>query len=199
VRDVIHVERQPASGGTADTRAPTTDGTWVGPAIDGDSLAALGRVADEVLPPLVARLAVSTLGELEVRHRDWHVRVRRAAHDGQVPSSQVGTAPGLAVTDHPTPAGASASTHSPDIATSPAVGYFAPRPELAVGARVALGDVLGWVEVLGVRQEVVAPVDGLVGKLLVGPGDPVEYGEELVQLVPGAAKAERADQDGADA
>jgi biotin carboxyl carrier protein len=64
---------------------------------------------------------------------------------------------------------------------------------------VTQGDVLGWIDVLGVRQEVVAPEDGLVGKLLVGPGDPVEYGEQLVQLVAGAAKPERAGQDGAEA
>ena len=33
------------------------------------------------------------------------------------------------------------------------------------------------------RQEVIAPIDGLVGRLLASPGDPVEYGQELVQLV----------------
>jgi acetyl-CoA carboxylase biotin carboxyl carrier protein len=75
------------------------------------------------------------------------------------------------------------------------VGYFATRPELAVGARVSQGDVLGWVDVLGVRQELVAPADGLVGKLLVGPGDPVEYGQELVQLVPGGARHDRPGHD----
>ena len=142
---------------------------------------------------------VSTLGELEVRHGDWRVRVRRAAQGGQVAASVVTTAPSHAHADPGTPPAASAPTRSADIATSPAVGYFAPRPELAVGARVASGDVLGWIDVLGVRQEVVAPVAGLVGKLLVGPGDPVEYGEELVQLVAGAAKPERPAQDGAEA
>jgi biotin carboxyl carrier protein len=94
------------------------------------------------------------------------------------------------------PLAPTAPTRSADIATSPAVGYFAPRPEVAVGARVTQGDVLGWIDVLGVRQEVVAPVDGLVGKLLVGPGDPVEYGEELIQLVAAAAKPERPAQEG---
>jgi methylmalonyl-CoA carboxyltransferase small subunit len=93
----------------------------------------------------------------------------------------------------------SAPARSADIATSPAVGYFAPRAELAVGARVTQGDVLGWIDVLGVRQEVVAPVDGLVGKLLVGPGDPVEYGEELVQLVAAGARPERSDAEGTSA
>lgn len=199
MRDVISVERHPGTGDRAADGARTMDGAWNGPAIDGDSLSALGRVADEVLPSLVARLAVSTLGELEVRHGDWHVRVRRAAQGGQVAASVVTTTPSRGHADAGTPSAMSAPTHSADIATSPAVGYFAPRPDLAVGARVASGDVLGWIDVLGVRQEVVAPVAGLVGKLLAGPGDPVEYGEELVQLVAGAAKPERPAQAGAEA
>jgi biotin carboxyl carrier protein len=196
VRDVIHVERQPVSGEPDGTVSRSFDGAWDGPTIDGDSLTALGRVADEVLPSIVARLAVSTLGEIEVRHGDWHVRVRRTGRDANVASDTVPAAASVTSTDV-TPAHApSAPTRSADIATSPAVGYFVPRPELAVGSRVAQGDVVGWIDVLGVRQEVVAPVDGLVGKLLVAPGDPVEYGEELIQLVPGAAKAERSEQEG---
>jgi acetyl/propionyl-CoA carboxylase alpha subunit len=35
---------------------------------------------------------------------------------------------------------------------------------------------------LGVPQEVVAPVDGLVGASLVESGDAVEYGQDLVVI-----------------
>jgi pyruvate/2-oxoglutarate dehydrogenase complex dihydrolipoamide acyltransferase (E2) component len=35
---------------------------------------------------------------------------------------------------------------------------------------------------LGVPQEVVAPMDGLVGASLVEPGEAVEYGQELVVI-----------------
>jgi biotin carboxyl carrier protein len=35
---------------------------------------------------------------------------------------------------------------------------------------------------LGVAQEVVAPVDGIVGASLVEPGDAVEYGQELLVI-----------------
>ena len=61
MRDVIQVETQ--------------DGPAAGP----DSLAQLARVADELLPPLVARLGVSDLGEIEVRQGSWRVRIRRAS------------------------------------------------------------------------------------------------------------------------
>lgn len=196
MRDVIHVERQPASSDVAVTGSRALEAAWDGPAIDGDSLVALGRVADEVLPSIVARLAVSTLGELEVRHGGWHIRVRRAAPGGNDGASAAMASPAPA-TDPASAAPTNAPARGGDIATSPAVGYFAPRPELAVGARLTQGDTLGWIEVLGVRQEVLAPVDGLVGRLLVAPGDPVEYGEELVQLVPGGARPERPAPEGA--
>ena len=69
------------------------------------------------------------------------------------------------------------------VATSPAVGIFQPRaggPQ--PGTRVRAGDRLGAVDVLGVAQEVVAPVDGVVGASLVEPGDAVEYGQELIVI-----------------
>ena len=46
--------------------------------------AAIGRLSDELLPALIAKLGSTHLGELEVREGDWHVRLRRP----------YGTAPG---------------------------------------------------------------------------------------------------------
>jgi biotin carboxyl carrier protein len=68
------------------------------------------------------------------------------------------------------------------VATSPAVGIYQPRPEARAGSRVRSGDRLGMVDMLGVPQEVVAPVDGLVGASLVEAGEAVEYGQELVVI-----------------
>ena len=68
------------------------------------------------------------------------------------------------------------------VATSPAVGIYQPRPEARSGTPIRAGDRLGAVDVLGVQQEVVAPVDGVVGSSLVEPGDAVEYGQELVVI-----------------
>jgi biotin carboxyl carrier protein len=39
--------------------------------------ASLDRLADQLLPALVAKLAVTGLGEIEVREGDWKVRLRR--------------------------------------------------------------------------------------------------------------------------
>lgn len=197
MRDVIRVERvHEPEGDEDDSPRPAADESPRPAAdapeaasIDAGSLAAIGRVADEVLPSIVARLAVSGLGEIEVRHADWRIRVRRSVGTSEDP-------PVGAPVHHEAPSGGDDAGHAPsappphaDVATSPAVGYFVPRPGLAVGSRTRAGDGIGWVDVLGVRQEVVAPGDGLVGKLLVDAGDPVEYGQELVQLVTGAAHA----------
>ena len=61
-------------------------------------------------------------------------------------------------------------------------GIFQPRPTPAPARRVRAGDRLGSVDVLGVPQEVVAPVDGVVGASLVEAGDAVEYGQELILI-----------------
>jgi biotin carboxyl carrier protein len=148
-------------------------------------------VADELLPPLVARLGVSDLGEIEVRQGSWRVRIRRAALPaegaaaptaavaGHAPVSASGTATALMPASHvPLPA---PSDHPAAIST--AVGYFGIRSGLAVGHRVMRGDVIGWVDVLGVRQEIVSPADAVVGRFVTEPGDPVEYGQELVSFI----------------
>lgn len=131
---------------------------------------ALTRLADEILPALIARLDVSDLGELEVRHDGWRVRLRRSLEPRAVQAA------GSAGTGH------AAAPEAPRGATSPAVGYHLPNERTPVGTKVASGDVLGWVEVLGVRQEVVSPRDGVVGRSLAEAGQAVEYGQELVVI-----------------
>jgi biotin carboxyl carrier protein len=44
-------------------------------------IAEIGRLADEILPALAAKLAATGLGELEVRQGSWKVRVRRPEGD----------------------------------------------------------------------------------------------------------------------
>jgi biotin carboxyl carrier protein len=101
-----------------------------------------------------------------------------SARDGHASLTPVGPGrPGA-------PDGSSPATDDADaaLATSPAVGIFQARPEMRPGTKVRAGDRLGFVDVLGVRQEVVSPVDGLVGATLVAAGDAVEYGQELIRI-----------------
>jgi biotin carboxyl carrier protein len=157
--------------------------------------AAIDRLTGELLPALIAKLGATGLGELEVREGSWRVRLRRPAspptgardrrasdRGGADRSTDRGPErPPRAQHLHPHPEPpASARSDSRSVATSPAVGIYQPRKDLSVGSRVRAGDRLGAVDMLGVAQEVVAPIDGVVGTSLVEPGEAVEYGQELV-------------------
>ncbi len=215
-----------------------TDRTTTGPHGDDARLAdhgAIDRLADDLVPALVARLAASGLGEIEVREGDWHVRLRMPTGDpGHGPARRAGapvrgastgpaggerapgTSGGAAAHGAPTPGRAAAydagqvagegwdplptagggrasgadgergsEEHPPRpraVATSPAVGVFRPRDGVAVGSRVRAGDRLGVVDVLGVPHDVLAPADGVIGGSYAGPGEGVEYGQELVRI-----------------
>lgn len=182
--------------------------------------AAIGRLTEDLLPALVAKLGASGLGEIEIREGAWKVRLRRApgadaspginpgrratdrpsrpqpghAGHGHAPAALEGHLPASGRDGHgsltPARSGRQGQSDGGDgrsgahraVATSPAVGIFQARPEMRPGTRVRAGDRLGDVDVLGVRQEVASPVDGILGATLVEPGDAVEYGQELVRI-----------------
>jgi biotin carboxyl carrier protein len=231
-------EMQPGDG-TADSAATLPPET-------------IARLADDLLPALIARLDASGLGELEVRTDAWRIRLRKpydrrrgpslpegrrrpgepteathgrrdaarsdagrsdaarsdagrsdAAHattahatrpagghgslaegsHGDPPRGTQGGAGAAAIDGDGHAAGAMpADPLAPAIAASPAVGYFTPRDGWTTGRHVRSGDVVGYVDCLGVRQDVLAPVDGFLGRLLAQAGEAVEYGQPLVHL-----------------
>ena len=145
------------------------------------------RAANELIPQLTERLARQGLGELEVRVGELRVRVvatRQPAGGGPGPAI-VATRPASgdhAHAGHPPHATTSASTtHG---VTSPAIGFFAYADGLGPGLAVEKGDALGHVDMLGVRHEVRAPRSGTVRHLVTEAGDPVEYGQVLIELEP---------------
>lgn len=158
--------------------------------------AAIDRLAEELLPALIAKLGATGLGELEVREGDWKIRLRRPGGAGGATGGRdrrrergEGRDGGAghersvrgAGTQHELD-GTVARDPSRAIATAPAVGIYRPRTDLAAGSRVQAGDRLGAVEMLGIPQEVVAPADGIVGVSLAESGDAVEYGQELLVI-----------------
>jgi biotin carboxyl carrier protein len=154
--------------------------------------AAIARLADDLLPALIAKLGASGLGEIEVREGEWKARLRKPA------SAVEGTHghPHMTRTAHSvqghSPAGERERAREaeetgdegnlPIVAVSPAVGVFQPRKDLEIGMRVRAGDRIGQVDVLGVREDVVAPIDGIIGISLVEAGEAVEYGQELIRI-----------------
>jgi len=74
--------------------------------------------------------------------------------------------------------------------TSPIVGTFyrSPTPEaqtfVEVGTKVVKGQVLCLVEAMKLMNEIESDSDGIVIKILVENGQPVEYGEPLFLIEP---------------
>lgn len=74
--------------------------------------------------------------------------------------------------------------------TSPIVGTFyrAPSPDaepfVEVGTRVKKGQVLCIIEAMKLMNEIESEVDGIVVRILVENGQPVEYGEPLFLIEP---------------
>ena len=159
---------------------------------------AIARLADDLLPALIAKLASSGLGEIEVREGGWKARLRMPApgDDGRRSASRSSeghsahvAARGTATHARPEererrlrPEPEAVDEPGRVAAKSPAVGVYQPRRDLAVGMRVRAGDKIGSVNVLGVGQDVVAPVDGVIGSSLAEAGEAVEYGQELVRI-----------------
>jgi len=73
---------------------------------------------------------------------------------------------------------------------SPIVGTFyrAPAPDaipfVEVGARVKKGQVLCVIEAMKLMNEIESEMDGIIARILVENGHPVEYGEPLFLIDP---------------
>jgi biotin carboxyl carrier protein len=145
----------------------------------------IARAANELVPELTERLRRSGLGELEVRSGSLRVRVAAAPDPSRPvpggPRVVAASASPAAAGTEPAPSGGSKSTHG---VTSPAVGFFAYADGLGPGLAVDKGDALGHVEMLGMRHDVRAPRSGTVRNLVTEAGDPVEYGQLLIEMEP---------------
>jgi acetyl-CoA carboxylase biotin carboxyl carrier protein len=145
-----------------------------------DELRALIRLVEE-----------SEIDELEIRR--WGKTVRIVKNSGH-PGSAAPALPAV-------PAGGNASGAEPEGSTGPAgngkpahevaspmVGTFyrAPAPEappfVEVGDHVRPGQVLCILEAMKLMNELESEVSGVVRKVLVENGQPVEYGQVLFEI-----------------
>jgi acetyl-CoA carboxylase biotin carboxyl carrier protein len=150
-----------------------------------DPEADLGQVelaAREIVPQLAERLARHGLGELEVRHGELRVRV--AATPQPAAKEATGREAGDGAHHRRAAAPKAAAMPANHGVTSPAVGYFGFAEGLGPGLAVEKGDELGHVDMLGVRHDVRAPRRGTVRHLVAEAGEPVEYGQVVIELEP---------------
>ena len=153
----------------------------------------------EIDAALVRQLAEilneTDLTEVEVERGELRIRVARevtvnaapvqyAAAPAPVVAAPVAAAAPLAMPSDP----ATIVARAGEEVKSPMVGtaYLQPSPEAAPfvqpGDKVKKGQTLLIVEAMKTMNPIQAPRDGVVADILVGDGQPVEFGEPLVLL-----------------
>lgn len=148
----------------------------------------LKDIAVELMDALKAR----GLGEVELEVDDIKIKIKSAPPAPVVP---VAAAP--AAVPAAAPAAAAAAVEDASVASveelpagtpvkSPLVGtfYSSPAPDappfVLVGQKVKEGDTLFIIEAMKTINEIKAPCDGTVVRILAQPGDMVEYNQTVV-------------------
>lgn len=132
------------------------------------------------------------LAELSIEAKDIKIKIKASAPapvvyaPASAPAAAPAAAPGQAA-----PA-AAAPAQSEEIAgtkvTAPLVGVFysAPSPDappyIEVGQTVKKGDTLFIIEAMKTMNEIAAPCDGTVSRIMAQSGDMVEFGQTLVVI-----------------
>jgi acetyl-CoA carboxylase biotin carboxyl carrier protein len=153
-----------------------------------------GRSLDQDLIRELAGLLEETgLSEIEVEREGMRVRVARRV---AVEAAVAGAAPAVAALQPAAAAQARESAQSapkessdpakhPGCVPSPMVGtaYLQPEPNappfVEVGARVSQGQTILIIEAMKTMNHIPAPKAGVIAQILVGNGQPVEFGEPL--------------------
>jgi len=142
--------------------------------IDPDAIRALASVLSE-----------TGLTEIEIAEKDSRIRVVRAVSPAAAPL--VFAPPSPAPAQAPAAAEVDAAAH-PGAVVSPMVGvaYLSPEPGappfVTPGQRVTAGQTLLLIEAMKTFNQIKAPKDGTVARVLVTNSTPVEYGEALMIL-----------------
>jgi acetyl-CoA carboxylase biotin carboxyl carrier protein len=144
-----------------------------------------GKVSVEgrIVRELAALIEETGLSEIEIEREGVRVRVARQTRIEAVPIGP-GAPERARAAEIPNPPTPDPSTH-PGVVPSPMVGtaYLAPEPGAApfiqIGARVAQGQTLLIIEAMKTMNHIPAPKAGVVSAILVGNGQPVEFGEPL--------------------
>lgn len=138
----------------------------------------------ESLADIAKRLDLS---EIEYQLGELKIRVARqmATTPVQMPAPAHAAAAAPAAVPVAAAAAADAMSEHPGTVKSPMVGtaYLRPAPEsppfVDVGSVVKAGDKILLVEAMKTFNEIIAPKGGTVTQILVGDGQPVEYGQAL--------------------
>lgn len=141
------------------------------------------------LKKLIDLVEESGISELELTEGEEKVRISRAMMPSNAPVMQYMAAPQTAPAAQSAPVPTAAAPVMADAeghtVKSPMVGTFyrssSPdaKPFVDVGSKVAVGDTLCIIEAMKLLNEIESDVAGVVKKIMLENGQPVEYGEPL--------------------
>lgn len=141
------------------------------------------------LKKLIDLVEESGISELELTEGEEKVRISRAMMPSNAPVMQYMAAPQAAPAAQSAPVPTAAAPVMADAeghtVKSPMVGTFyrssSPdaKPFVDVGSKVAVGDTLCIIEAMKLLNEIESDVAGVVKKIMLENGQPVEYGEPL--------------------
>jgi acetyl-CoA carboxylase biotin carboxyl carrier protein len=140
--------------------------------LDADMVRELARLLDE-----------TGLTEIEIEQEGFRIRVSRATTVAAVAAPGPATAPSMATES---PAVAVPPSQHPGAVKSPMVGtaYRSSAPTASafveVGSVVKQGQTLLIIEAMKTMNQIPSPRAGTVKEILVGDGQPVEFGEPLM-------------------
>ena len=147
----------------------------------------------DVAVELMDALKNRGLGEVELELDDVKIKIKSAPPAPVVPVAAAPAAAPVAAAAAPTAQGeaapAAAAAEELPAGTpvkSPLVGtfYSSPAPDappfVLVGQKVKEGDTLFIIEAMKTMNEIKAPCDGTVVRILAQPGDMVEYNQTVV-------------------
>ena len=137
---------------------------------------------------LAAILTDTGLTEIEITDKTGGIRVVRAPSPvlSAPVSVPVAVAPPSSTGAAPVSSAAPDDAHHPGAVTSPMVGvaYLSPEPGappfVSLGQSVAAGQTLLLIEAMKTFNQIKAPRDGTVSRIVVRGGAPVEFGEPLI-------------------
>jgi len=133
------------------------------------------KINKKIIEELVGYLKEFNLSEIEYSEGATKVKVSRSINNPGIISTEAGKKKSIVK----------------DIAkhiTSPIVGtaYLAPEPEakkfVEVGQKIKKGQTIMIVEAMKTMNHVPSTQDGVVSKILVKDGEPVEFGQPLISI-----------------
>jgi acetyl-CoA carboxylase biotin carboxyl carrier protein len=139
-------------------------------------------IDEKLLRKLATILNETGLTEIEYESGDQRIRVARGGSVVAHHAPAHGPAPAVA------PAGTVRAAEAPGTVKSPMVGtvFVAAEPGkppfVKVGDKVREGQTLLIIEAMKVMNSLPSPRAGTVTEILVGDGQPVEYGEPLLVI-----------------